>query len=138
MFSLFLTPEQKAIREMVREFGQKVFQSSPAPYLMQTTKWLPMREYTELGLNGKFPEAEKVAATMQPMRELMGKWMRAPWVERKLIPIANIKAWCEMVGMAAGPVRPGLPQITDKERQELRADLERTGLLGRVQLAKAA
>jgi 4-hydroxy-tetrahydrodipicolinate synthase len=68
----------------------------------------------------------------------MGKWMRAPWVERKLIPIANIKAWCEMLGMAGGPVRPGLPQITENERRELRADLDRTGILGRVQLAKAA
>lgn len=131
-------PSESLWLNNMREFGQKVFQSSPAPYLMQTTNWLPMREYTELGLNGKFPEAEKIAATMQPLRELMGKWMRAPWVERKLIPIANIKAWCEMLGMAGGPVRPGLPQITEKERQELCADLERTGILGRVQLAKAA
>jgi len=64
--------------------------------------------------------------------------MRAPWVERKLIPIANIKAWCEMVGMAAGPVRPGLPQITAEERRAMRADVERTGLLARIPTAKAA
>jgi hypothetical protein len=65
-------------------------------------------------LNGNFAEAEKVAATMQPVRKLMAKWMRTPWVERKLIPIANIKAWCEMVGMAGGPVRPGLPQMKNR------------------------
>jgi hypothetical protein len=34
--------------------------------------------------------------------------------------------------MAGGPVRPPLPQITDTERAELRADLDRVGLLARV------
>ncbi len=123
---------------MMRDYGQKVFQSSPAPYLMQTASWLPMREYTELGLSGRFEEAEKIAKPMQPLREVAAKWLRANWVQRKLIPIAFIKAWCEMMGMAGGPVRPGLPQITDKERQELRSDLERTGILARVPAAKAA
>ncbi len=124
--------------KMMRDYGQKVFQSSPAPYLMQTRGWLPMREYTELGLQGKFPEAEKIANRLQPVRELMFKWMRSKWVNEKLIPISYIKAWCELMGMAGGPVRPGLPQITEKERQELRLDLERTGLLARVPTAKAA
>lgn len=123
---------------MMRDYGQRVFQSSPAPYLFQTAGWLPMREYTELGLAGKFDEAEKIAKPMQPLREVSAKWLRANWVQRKLIPIAFIKAWCELMGMAGGPVRPGLPQITDKERQELRFDLERTGLLARVPTAKAA
>ncbi len=123
---------------MMRDYGQKVFQSSPAPYLMQTASWLPMHDYTELGLSGRFDDAEKIAKPMQPLREVAAKWLRANWVQRKLVPIAFIKAWCELMGMAGGPVRPGLPQITGKERQELRADLERTGLLARVPAAKAA
>ena len=124
--------------KMMRDYGQKVFQSSPAPYLMQTPTSLLMREYTELGLQGNFAEAEKVAAQLQPLREVMFKWMRSPWVNDKLIPIANIKAWCELMGMTGGPVRPGLPQITEAERKELRSDVERTGLLTRVPVAKAA
>lgn len=43
-----------------------------------------------------------------------------------------------MMGRAGGPVRPGLPQITERERQELRSELGRTGLLGRAPTAKAA
>ena len=124
--------------KMMRDYGQKVFQSSPAPYLMQTPGWLQIRDYTELGLQGRFDEAEKISSPLQPMRELMFKWLRSNWVDRKLVPIAFIKAWSEMLGMAGGPVRPGLPQITDKERHELRADLERSGLLARAQKAKAA
>jgi hypothetical protein len=42
------------------------------------------------------------------------------------------------MGMAGGPARPGLPQITEKERQVLRAELEAAGLLERVLTAKAA
>jgi 4-hydroxy-tetrahydrodipicolinate synthase len=124
--------------KMMRDYGQKVFQSSPAPYLSQTPAWLPMREYTELGLQGKFDQAERIAAQMQPLREVQFKWLRSKWVNQKLIPIAFIKAWCELMGMAGGPVRPGLPQITDNERQELRGDIERTGLLRRIATAKAA
>ena len=48
------------------------------------------------------------------------------------------KAWCELMGMAGGPVRPGLPQITEKERQALRSELEQTGLLARIPTARAA
>ena len=42
------------------------------------------------------------------------------------------------MGMAGGPVHPGLPQITAEERAELRADLERAGILARLRPAKAA
>jgi dihydrodipicolinate synthase/N-acetylneuraminate lyase len=67
--------------------------------------------------------------------------MRDPWLKHKIIPIAYLKAWSEMLGLAAGPVRPPLLQITDAERQAVRDDLERTGLLARVsevQQARAA
>ena len=123
---------------MMRDYGQQVFMSSPAPYLSQTPTWLPLREYTELGLQGRFDEAEKIAKQMQPLRELQSKWLRAKWVDDKTVPIAYIKAWCELMGMAGGPVRPGLPQITEKDRQELRSDVAQTGLLARIPTAKAA
>jgi len=44
----------------------------------------------------------------------------------------------ELLGMAGGPVRPGLPQITEKERAALRQDLEGTGLVKLAPIAKAA
>lgn len=128
-------PTESQWLKLMRDYGQKVFQSSPAPYLMQVPGSLPMRDYTELGLQGRFEEAERISGPLQPLRELMFKWMRSCWVNRKLVPIATIKAWSEMLGMAGGPVRPGLPQITEAERQELRADLERTGLLARAKAA---
>ncbi len=123
---------------LMRDYGQKVYQSSPVPYLFQTATWTPFRDYTELGLAGRFDEAEKIAKQLQPLRELDSKWLRSWWGDERIIPIAYIKAWSELMGMAAGPVRPGLPQITEKERREMRSDLERTGLLSRIPTAKAA
>jgi hypothetical protein len=43
-----------------------------------------------------------------------------------------------MLGLAGGPVRPPLRQITDAERAEMRGDLERVGLLPSVKTARAA
>lgn len=131
-------PSEREWLRLMKDFGQRVHQSSPAPYLFQTPSWLPMREYTELGLAGRFEEAEKIAQRLEPLRQAYDKWMRQPWVQKRLIPIAYLKAWCELLGMAGGPVRPGLPQISDQERRELRADLERSGILARVPAAKAA
>jgi hypothetical protein len=37
--------------------------------------------------------------------------------------------------MAGGPVRPGLPQLTDAEKRGLKADLEGAGLLARARKA---
>jgi 4-hydroxy-tetrahydrodipicolinate synthase len=131
-------PSEGLWLKLIRDYGQQVHQSSPAPYLYQTPASTPMHDYTELAFQGRFAEAEKIAAPMQPLRDMAAKWMRGKWVSEKLVPIAYIKAWSELLGMAGGPVRPGLPQITDKERAALRADLERTGLLAHVPAAKAA
>ena len=91
-----------------------------------------MHEYSELGLAGRFDEAQKVRDSFALLREVHEKWMREPWLKHQIIPIAYLKAWTEMLGLAAGPVRAPLLQITDEERATLRADLERCGLLARV------
>ncbi len=122
----------------MRDHGQRVHMSSAAPYLYQTAGWLPMRDYTELGLQGNFDAAAVIAKTLQPLREVNERWFRDIWVKRRIVPMAYLKAWSEMLGMAAGPVRTPLLQITEKERDELRSDLERSGIIGRLAVARAA
>ena len=131
-------PTESRWLQMMRDYGQRVLNSVPVPYLFQTASWLPVREYTELGLQGRFDEAAAVSKTLDPLREVQKRWMLAKWVNEKTLGIAYIKAWSEMLGMAGGPVRPGLPQITVEERRAMRADVERTGLLARIPTAKAA
>ena len=114
---------------LMRDHGQRVHQSSPTPYLYQTPGSLPMHDYTELGLAGQFNEAAPIAQSLQPLRDLHDKWLRARWLNEKIIPIAYIKAWSEMLGLAGGPVRPPLLSISEAERWTLRSELQQTSLL---------
>ncbi|MBI4205011.1 MAG: dihydrodipicolinate synthase family protein [Betaproteobacteria bacterium] len=131
-------PSEAEWLTLMRDHGARVHMSSAAPFLLQTATWRPLREYTELGLQGRFAEAETASRQLDPLREVHERWMRDPWVKQKIIPIAYLKAWTEMLGLAAGPVRPPLLQITGEERQALREDLEKTGLLARASMPHQA
>jgi 4-hydroxy-tetrahydrodipicolinate synthase len=122
-------PSERAWLGLMRDHGQRSYMSSATPYLFQTATDRRLREYTELGLAGRFAEAEAVAATLEPLRALLDRWVTRRWRDERVIPIAYIKLWSELLGMAAGPVRPPLRPVTPEERAALRADLERVGLL---------
>lgn len=129
---VFSHPSETEFLRLMRDHGMTVHMSSAAPFLMQVPGYTPMRDYAELALAGKFAQAEAVRNGIQPLREVHEKWMREPWLKRKIIPIQYLKAWSELLGMAGGHVRPPLPQVTEQERQTLRAELERVGLLARL------
>lgn len=131
-------PSETEWLTLMRDYGAQVHMSSAAPYLLQTATWRPMQKYTELGLQGRFKDAEEVSRELAPLRKVHDRWMREPWLKDRIIPIAYLKAWTELLGLAGGPVRPPLLQITDEERQALRADLEQTGLLARVPAGRQA
>ena len=131
-------PSETEYLTLMRDYGMRVHMSSAAPFLMQTASWRLIHEYSELGLAGRFDEAQKVRDSLEPVRTVHERWLREPWLKEQLIPIAYLKAWTEMMGLAAGPVRAPLLQITDAERAKLRADLEACGLLARVPSVKAA
>ncbi len=125
-------PSEAEWLPLMRDHGQQVHMSSPAPYLLQTPGYLPIRQYTALGLAGEYVKAQAIAAALAPARAVYDKWLTAKWQQERTMPNAYIKAWCELLGMAGGPVRAPLMPITEAERAELRADLERVGLLQRV------
>ncbi|MGQ0750913.1 MAG: dihydrodipicolinate synthase family protein [Betaproteobacteria bacterium] len=125
-------PAESEWLTLMRDYGARVHMSSAAPFILQVPGWLPMRDYTELALHGKFSEAQTPWKLLEPLREVHERWMRDPWTRHKVIPIACLKAWSELLGLAAGPVRAPLLQITAEERQALKQDLERAGLLARL------
>jgi dihydrodipicolinate synthase/N-acetylneuraminate lyase len=55
--------------------------------------------------------------------------MRAPWLERHVIPIAQLKAWLALLGLPQGPVRPPLVPLTRDDELALRRDLEAAEIL---------
>jgi 4-hydroxy-tetrahydrodipicolinate synthase len=129
-------PSESDCLRLMREHGQRVHMSSAAPFLMQTASSTPMRDYVELALTGKFEEAERVSRALQPIRDVHEKWLREPWLRYKVIPIAQLKAWSQYLGLAGGRVRAPLLDLTAQQREELHRDLDRVGL-NRHHAAKA-
>lgn len=123
------SPNEADFLMMMRDHGQKVHQSSAAPYLIQTAGWQKMREYASLALQGRFDEAAPISATLDPVRKVSDRWIMGQWRKDGIIPIAAIKAWSERLGLAAGPVRPPLPQMTDADRQQMHKEIDAAGLL---------
>jgi 4-hydroxy-tetrahydrodipicolinate synthase len=123
------SPSETDLLMLIREHGQRVHQSSASPYLFQTAAWQPMREYTELALQGRFAEAAPISDTLKPVRAVARRWLHEPWHATQILPLAAIKAWSEMLGMAAGPVRTPLLQLSEQERAALRSEIEAAGLL---------
>lgn len=114
---------------MIRDHGQRVHQSSASPYLLQSPARQPIRDYSNHALAGRFAEAQPISDSLKAARAVGRKWLVEPFHHHKLIPIAAIKAWSELHGMAGGPVRHGLPQLTSAERAALRAEVEATGII---------
>ncbi|MCC7107002.1 MAG: dihydrodipicolinate synthase family protein [Chloroflexi bacterium] len=117
---------------LMKDYKRQVHMSSPSPYIYQTNQWQPLREYTELGLAGKYDEAAPISSQLDELRRLQNKWMASKWANQRVIPIQYLKAWCELLGMVGGPARAPLLPVTDEEKSEMRADLERAGLLSKV------
>jgi len=124
------SPSESDFLMLMRDHGQRVHQSSASPYLIQTAGWQPMREYAELGLQGRFEDAAKISATLEPVRAVQRKWLHDRWHHDGIIPIAAIKAWSELNGLAGGAVRTPLQALSEHDRAALRNDLERVGMLG--------
>lgn len=123
---LVCSPHEETWLENMRDHGQRVYMSSAAPYLYQTPGWQPMREYTTLALGGDIVRAEKVAATLDPVRAVAGRWLQGR--PRQIDNIISIKAWAGLVGMSGGAVRPPLVSHTRAELDDLAADLATAGL----------
>lgn len=126
------SPSETDFLMMMREHGQRVHQSSAAPMLLQTPKFRPIQEYAELALAGDFDGAARVSATLNELRRTQHRWVMGPYRETDILPIAPIKAWSELLGMAAGPVRTPLLQMSQAQRAQMRQDLEAGGLLARL------
>jgi 4-hydroxy-tetrahydrodipicolinate synthase len=122
-------PSEDHWLRLMRDFGQRVHNSSATPYAFQTAAFQPLREYTELGLAGRFDEAEQRSHALDGIRQVWNKWQGHIWEQRRVVPIAYLKHWCELLGLAGGPVREPLTQMSDAERKEMREDLDRIGLL---------
>ena len=110
--------------ELHSSHGFQALMSTPALALYQQAGDLPVHEYTRLADSGDADGAARLSARLAPARDAFDRWMRAPWIERRVIPIAQLKAWLELMGLPQGPVRPPLVPLSYDEQLALRRDLE--------------
>ncbi len=110
--------------ELHSQHGFQALMSTPALALYQRPGDLPIVEYTRLADSGDLERARAISERLGPARNAFDRWMREPWLERGVIPIAQLKAWLGLVGLPQGPVRPPLVPLTREEQLALRRDLE--------------
>ena len=115
--------------ELHTEHGFQALMSTPALALYQRPGNLPIAEYTRLADSGELDAARTLSDRLGAARDAFDHWMRKPWLERHVIPIAQLKAWLALVGLPQGPVRPPLVALTREEELALRRDLEAAELL---------
>jgi 4-hydroxy-tetrahydrodipicolinate synthase len=115
--------------ELHVEHGFQALMSTPALALYQRPGDLPVREYTRLADAGDLDTARRVSAALEPARVAFKRWMRDPWTEHGVVPIAQLKAWLGLLGLPQGPVRAPLQPLTPEQERELRADLRSLELL---------
>ena len=111
------------------EHGFQALMSTPALALYQRPGDLPIVEYTRLLDSGDVDGARSISSRLDPARDAFDRWMREPWLERRVIPIAQLKAWLGLIGLPQGPVRLPLVPLTRDEEAALRRDLDAAGVL---------
>jgi 4-hydroxy-tetrahydrodipicolinate synthase len=110
------------------EHGFQSLMSTPALALYQRVGDLPVLEYTRRADSGDLDGAWEQQSRLEPQRAAFDRWMRAPWLERGVIPIAELKAWLGLMGLPQGPVRPPLVPLAREGERELRRELHALGL----------
>jgi 4-hydroxy-tetrahydrodipicolinate synthase len=122
-------PDERNWFPLMVEHNFRLYTSSAAPFTLQKPGQTPMKDYTAFALQGRVDEAAEIVRSLEPASKVFNKWLRDPWPARRLMPIAYLKAWCDLLGMVGGPVRSPLLQVTSAEREALRQDLASVGLI---------
>jgi 4-hydroxy-tetrahydrodipicolinate synthase len=102
------------------------------PHLYQVPGYLPVRDYTRAALDGDMNRASQIARAVNPLRALHAKWITGYGRPTGGVPSAEMKYWMELIGMVGGRVRAPCLEMTEEAKQQMRADLEATGILTKV------
>ncbi|MEM7084055.1 MAG: dihydrodipicolinate synthase family protein [Pseudomonadota bacterium] len=106
----------------IEELGWQLYLCSSPPYHLQTKHDTRMHDYTQLAFEGKFDEARRVRDSLEPVRSAMRQSKPADK------PQAFGKYWQELLGQVGGRVRPPMLEMSEKEKEVVRAAFDQCGL----------
>ncbi len=107
----------------ILELDWKLYLCSSPPYQLQSSQDQRMNEYTRLAFNGQADEARRVFDSLAPVRDAMAR-TRPPGK-----PTAFGKYWQELLGQRGGRVRAPMLELTEAEKDTIRAAFEDCGLM---------
>jgi 4-hydroxy-tetrahydrodipicolinate synthase len=114
--------ESHALANLVR-FGHSVLYADPEPYLYQVSGVQLIRGYFEDQRRGEYGSMIERHRRLEPLRLVYERWIQMPLMRGQPINAA-LKHWCRRVGLAAGPVRRPLRELTVSQAAALDADLD--------------
>ncbi|HSQ03540.1 MAG TPA: hypothetical protein VLN59_05880, partial [Burkholderiales bacterium] len=107
------------------------------PHLYQVPGYLPVNDYTQAALNGDYNKAIAISRSLNPLRTVLSKWIPGYGGAGGRVPAAEQKYWMELLGMKGGRVRAPCTDLTAEQKQQMRADLEATGILEKAKAGRA-
>ena len=126
-------PLEEYLPVMMVHTKQQVLLGATSVFLMQSPDYQPIREYMDLIAAGNLAEAWSKYYALQPLRDVWKSIYQGLWNKGAAQhPIATIKYWTELLGMAGGPVRPPLKNLSAADKAEFKAALDATGWLPRL------
>ena len=114
--------ESHALANLLR-FGQHTLYADPEPYLYQLPEMRPIHDYFEEHRRANFVAMLDQRARLEPFRRVYEFWIQTPLMRGQPINAA-LKHWCRRMGLAAGPVRRPLRELTAIQAAALDADLD--------------
>ena len=122
------SPVEPLLYRYITERGLGVFMANPTPLEIQTIDDPKMIKYATAAWSGDLEVAKRGSDELEPVRELVRKYHGIDNYEG-VVPIQYHKAWMELLGLKAGPVRPPLPNLSPDEKAALKKDLISVGLI---------
>jgi len=116
------TASEEEWLDNIEELGWRLYLCSTPPLLLQTAADQRINDYTRLAFEGRFTEARTVRDSLEPARQAF----KACKPSGK--PQAHSKYWLELLGLAGGPVRRPLQQLTEAEKALIREQFALSGL----------
>lgn len=118
-------PFEEHLLEMTVEQGQQVLLGSTTVYLMQSPERQPIVDYLRCAAEGDVAGARRLRDELAPLRDVWARIYDVLWDKEKAAhPMALIKHWMDIMGMAGGPMGPPMRQLDAAAKAAFRSRLD--------------